>query len=226
MSSIIRAFREGQISRGDRLMEMICGVIMVLVMIGYLKLAIIGDDDPDFQKKMILIPLGCIAAWGLIDGIMYVLLSLIQRGRQFELFSMIKLAKDQDEVRDSIEDELDSSIVGALSKEDRQKIYDAILRKAGDTIIRKPQWVTRRDLVTVLFTFMLVVGTGFVILIPLIILNDVHLAIRVAHIIGIGMLFGIGYLWGKYASRDRIRSAIGMVLLGIAIVMITIILGG
>ena len=106
MLSIIRAFRHGQLSEGDRLVEMKCSVIMVLVMIGYLRVSLIGDSDPDFQKKMILIPLGCIAAWGLIDGIMYVLLNLIQRGKHSKLFSAIKHAKDQKAARVSVEDEL------------------------------------------------------------------------------------------------------------------------
>lgn len=226
MLSIVRAFRQGQLSEGDRFVEMICGVIMVLVMIGYLRLTLIGDDDPDFQKKMILIPLGCITAWGIIDGIMYVLLNLVQRGKRFKLFSTIKSAKDQKDAHTTIEDDLASSIVGALKKEDRQKIYDEILKGADGALIEKPQWVTKKDLVIIFFTFLIVFSTGAVILIPLVVLNNVFLAIHTANAIGVVMLFCIGYFWGKHASRNKIRSAIGMVLLGTAIVLVTIALNG
>jgi len=56
-------FRQEYLSEGDRLVEVLCGVIMTLVMIGYLRLSLMGEDDIEMKKTMILVPLGCNAAW-------------------------------------------------------------------------------------------------------------------------------------------------------------------
>lgn len=226
MLSVIRAFRQGSLSEGDWLVEMKCAIIMVLAMLGYLRLALVGPDDLEFQKKMILIPLGAITAWGVIDGIMYVLLNLVQRGRQARLLSTIKSNKDQKTTRILIEDNLSSSVIDALSKEEREKIYDEIIKSANNIVVKKPQWVTKKDLLVIFFTFVVVFSTGSVLVIPFLVLNDPVLSIRVADLVGIIMLFFIGYWWGKVASRNKIRSAIGITLLGVGIVVITILLGG
>ena len=98
-------FRQEYLSEDDRLVEVLCGVIMVLVMIGYLRLSLMGEDDIEMKKTMILVPLGCNAAWGIIDGIMYVLTNLIKRGKIYRLSSSIKSKKDKEDVRISIEDD-------------------------------------------------------------------------------------------------------------------------
>jgi VIT1/CCC1 family predicted Fe2+/Mn2+ transporter len=221
----INIFRQVYLSEGDRLVEMMCGIIMVLAMIGYLRLAILQEGD-DFQRTMILIPLGAIAAWGMIDGIMYVLLSLSQRGRTYKLFSAIRSIREQKDAHALIEDELSSTFVSSLKKENRKKLYEEILKIVNESPIVKPQWIIKRDLYVITFTFLIVFFTGFALLIPFFIFEDPLIASRVSQAIGIALLFFIGYSWGKYASRSKIKSAIGIVLLGITIVAFTIMLGG
>lgn len=219
-------FRQEYLSEGDRLAEVMCGVIMVLVMIGYLKLSLSRGEDIEMKNTLILIPLGCNAAWGMIDGLMYVLINLIRRGKIYRLSQSIKSKKDQENVQTSIEDDLSSTVVDSLKKEDKEKISDEILKRVDPTKIEKPEWITKKDLVVILFTFLLVVSTAIPLIIPFIIFDDLMLAIRVSFIIGLGMLFSIGYLWGKYASRNKIRSGIAMMIIGSIIVGITLVLGG
>jgi phosphoribosylformylglycinamidine (FGAM) synthase PurS component len=203
-----------------------CGVIMVLVMIGYLKLSLSRGEDIEMKNTLILIPLGCNAAWGMIDGLMYVLINLIRRGKVYRLSQSIKSKKDQEDVQTSIEDALSSTVIDSLKEEDKEKISDEILKRVDPTKIEKPEWITKKDLVVILFTFLLVVSTAIPLIIPFIIFDDLILAIRVSFIIGLGMLFSIGYLWGKYASRNKIRSGIAMMIIGSVIVGITLALGG
>ncbi|HSB83548.1 MAG TPA: VIT1/CCC1 transporter family protein [Nitrosarchaeum sp.] len=219
-------FRYVYLSEGDRLVEMMCGLIMVLVMIGYLRLSLMGGEDIEMKNTLILVPLGCNAAWGIIDGIMYVLTNLIGRGKIYKLSSSIQCTKDQTDARISIEDDLSSTIVGSLKKEDKEKIYDEILKRVDHTTIQKPEWVTKEDLLVVLFTFLIVFSISLPLIIPFMIFDDLILAIHISHIIGLVMLFFIGYLWGKYASRNKIRSAIAMMIIGGVIVGITMVLGG
>ncbi|GDY16355.1 hypothetical protein LBMAG54_12110 [Nitrosopumilaceae archaeon] len=219
-------FRHDYLSEGDRLAEIMCGVIMVLVMIGYLRLSLTSGDYIEMKKTLILIPLGCNAAWGIIDGILYVLINLIKRGKIYRLSQSVKFKKDQEDAHISIEDDLSSAVGDSLKKEDIEEISDEILKRVDPIIIEKPEWVTKKDLFVVLLTFVLVVSTAIPLLIPFMILDDLMLAIRLSFVIGLGMLFFIGYTWGKYASRNKIRSGIAMMIIGVVVVGITMVLGG
>jgi len=199
---------------------------MVLVMIGYLRLSLIGGDDIEMKKNLILIPLGCNAAWGIIDGILYVLINLIKRGKIYRLAQSVKSKKDQEDAHSSIEEDLSSTVGDSLKEEDKEKISAEILKHVDPAKIEKPEWITKKDLLVVLFTFLLVVSTAIPLIIPLVIFDDLILAIRISFVIGLGMLFFIGYTWGKYASRDKIRSGIAMMIIGSIVVGITMVLGG
>ena len=218
-------FRQEHLSEADVQVEMLCGVIMVLVMIGYLKLSL-AQDGFEFKKMMMLVPLGCNAAWGIIDGIMYVLINLRERGNKSKLLSLIKSAKDQNEVLALIKNEFGFVFIDLLNKDTQDNIYQEILKGLTNTIVEKPKGISKNDLRLVLKTFLIVFSTGVPLVIPFILLNDVWLAIRISHIIGLVMLFSIGYWWAKLASRHRIRSAIALTILGVIIVGITEVLHG
>jgi VIT1/CCC1 family predicted Fe2+/Mn2+ transporter len=218
-------FREEHLSEGDMQIEMLCGVIMVLVMIGYLKLSLV-QEGVEFQKIMILVPLGCNAAWGIIDGIMYVLINLRERGNKSKLVSLIKSAKDQNEVLALIKNQFGFAFIDLLNKDTQSNIYEEILKGLKNATVEKPKGISKNDLRLVLKTFLVVFSTGVPLVMPFFLLNDIWLAIRISHIIGLIMLFSIGYWWAKLASRHRIRSAIAVTILGVAIVGITEILHG
>lgn len=205
---------------------MLCGVIMVLVMIGYLKLSL-QESEFEFQKIMIFVPLGCNAAWGIIDGIMYVLINLRDRGNKSKLLTMIKSSKDQNDAIASIKKEYgESTFMDLLNKDTQMNIYQEIFKSLANATIEKPKGISRGDLRTVLLTLLVVTSIGIPLIIPFILFNDVWLAIRVSHVIGLVMLFGIGYWWAKVASRHRIRSAVALTMLGVAIVGLTQLLHG
>ena len=83
-------------------------------MIGYLKLSL-AQDGFEFKKMMMLVPLGCNAAWGIIDGIMYVLINLRERGNKSKLVSLIKSAKDQNEVLALIKNQFGFAFIDFMS---------------------------------------------------------------------------------------------------------------
>jgi len=218
-------FRPEHLSEADVQVEMLCGVIMVLVMIGYLKLSL-GQDGFEFKKVMMLVPLGCNAAWGMIDGIMYVLVNLRERGNKSKLLSLIKSAKDQNEVLALIKNEFGFPLIDLLNKDTQNNIYEEIMKGLTNATVEKPKGIAKNDLRIVLKTFLVVFSIGIPLVIPFFLLNDVWLAIRISHIIGLVMLFCIGYWWAKLASRHRIGSAIAITILGVVIVGITEVLHG
>ncbi|MGI0055745.1 MAG: VIT1/CCC1 transporter family protein [Nitrosarchaeum sp.] len=220
-----RIFSQVYLTREDRLVEALCGVIMVLTMISYLRLSLMDNPHTEMQKILILVPLGANAAWGIIDGIMYVLTNLIQRGRIYKLYSSIR-SKESKEANTAIRNEFKSSIIGKLNEKDQSKIYDEIQSGLNDIVVKKPNLITKRDIVVIIYTFLLVVLVAVIVILPFLFINDFLSAFRLSQVIGIVLLFCFGYLWGKYASKNKIRSGIGITIIGIAIVLTTISLGG
>ena len=63
----------------DRFLEVLGGVIMVLTFTSALSVSHAGKAD---VRAMLIGSLGCNLAWGIIDGIMYLMNSLAARGPQ------------------------------------------------------------------------------------------------------------------------------------------------
>ena len=62
----------------DRISEILFGLIMVLTFTGSLSVAEAGRDD---TRTMLIGALGCNLAWGIIDGVLYLMSGLANRGR-------------------------------------------------------------------------------------------------------------------------------------------------
>ncbi len=63
----------------DRVSEVLFGLIMVLTFTGSLSVANAGRDD---IRAMLIGALGCNLAWGIIDGILYLMGCLAEKGQQ------------------------------------------------------------------------------------------------------------------------------------------------
>ena len=62
----------------DRVSEVLFGLIMVLTFTGSLSVAEAGRDD---VRTMLIGALGCNLAWGIIDGVLYLMGCLAEKGR-------------------------------------------------------------------------------------------------------------------------------------------------
>src|SRR5512138_3187853 len=63
----------------ERVSEVLFGLIMVLTFTGSLSIAEAGRED---IRTMLIGALGCNLAWGIIDGVLYLMGSLAERGRE------------------------------------------------------------------------------------------------------------------------------------------------
>ncbi len=72
---------------------------------------------------------------------------------------------------------------------------------------------------------MIVLAT-FPIVAPYLVVSDPNLAVRLSHLIALSLLFLLGAWWGRVVGGRSIRIAAGLTLVGVALVLITIALGG
>src|ERR1051325_12023723 len=67
----------------DRVSEVLFGLIMVRTFTGSLSVAEAGRDD---VRTMLIGALGCNIAWGVIDGVLYLMGCLAERGRNLATY--------------------------------------------------------------------------------------------------------------------------------------------
>src|SRR5687768_7402172 len=75
----------------DRVSEVLFGLIMVLTFTGSLSVAEAGRED---VRTMLIGALGCNLAWGLIDGLLYLMGKLSEAGHGLRTFRAVREAAD------------------------------------------------------------------------------------------------------------------------------------
>ena len=86
--------------------------------------------------------------------------------------------------------------------------------------------LTRRDWLSALAVFLLVFLSTFPVVLPFLLFRNVQVAIRVSNLVAIAMLFAAGYLLARHGGYHPWRTGVSMVVLGVALVAITVGLGG
>ena len=75
----------------ERVSEVLFGLIMVLTFTGSLSVAEAGRED---VRTMLIGALGCNLAWGIIDGVLYLMGCLAEKGRNLQTFHAVRKATD------------------------------------------------------------------------------------------------------------------------------------
>src|SRR5438034_9739568 len=95
----------------DRVSEVLFGLIMVLTFTGSLSVAEAGRES---IRTMLIGALGCNLAWGIIDGVLYMMGCLADRGRGLLMFHAVRKATDPKKAQRLIADVLPSVVAVIL----------------------------------------------------------------------------------------------------------------
>src|SRR5262245_28752590 len=79
----------------DRVSEILFGLFMVMTFTGTLSVATAGRED---VRTMLIAAIGCNIAWGFVDGVMYILRTLVTRARGATLFAAVRGSSQSDQV--------------------------------------------------------------------------------------------------------------------------------
>ena len=202
----------------ERISEVLFGLFMVLTFTGTLSVASAGRED---VRTMLVAAIGCNAAWGFVDAVMFVLRSIIARGREAHFLRQVQSAAPA-AAHSLIAGELGrmASGLGADGVESLRRW--AVAQPAPGRGLR-PEW---RDLRGALAVFLLVFGSTFPVVLPFFFMTDLRSAMRVSGAIAIVMLFVCGYGWGRYAGGWPWRVGTVLVVTGVIIQAVVIALGG
>lgn len=205
------------LSPSDRHSEMLFGLIMVLAITGTVWL---GTHS---TKAIISAGIGACVAWGIVDGIIYVYSSLLERGRIALAAQEASTCTGEGCDLRAIKEELEGTIVDTLGERERHEVAQHILMRLKPVENRTS--VNKDDILGGITAGMLVFVSGVPPLIPFIFLDGIW-ALRLSSIIGFVMLYAIGYRWGGYVGRSRFWTGVTMMSVGIAITGVVIALGG
>ena len=217
----MRAFIERYLDPAGRLGEVLFGLIMALGFTGAVRL---GHEEADNRALFIGI-FGCNLAWAIVDGVMYVLTALFERGRKARLFREVARAADDETALGRIGDELDGPLLELTTPEERAQLHRWIL-----TILRRdrpePPRLRSADVLGGVAVTLVIVLATFPIVVPYLVVANPNVAVRLSHLIALTLLFLLGAWWGRVVGGRPLRIASGLTLLGTTLVLITIALGG
>ena len=204
----------------ERISEVLFGLIMVLTFTGSLSIAEAGRDS---VRTMLIGALGCNLAWGIIDGVLYLMGCLAEKGRNLMTYRAVRKATDPQKAQRLIADALPPVVASILQPAEFESMHQRLkqLPEPPERVrLHKTEWLGA------LAVFLWVFLTTFPVAIPFIFMHNAAPALRVSNAIAIGMLFGLGYAFGRCAARNPWVMGISMVILGAALVALTKALGG
>ena len=172
---------------------------------------------------MMLTALGCNLAWGLVDGVMYLMATLTERSRNLTLLNRVRGAVDPREAHSSIAEVLPSRLGEAIGSEG---LEDMRRRLAALPEVPTRARLGREDFLGALGVFQLVVLSTFPVVVPFMFISEMSLAMRTSNAVALVILFIGGHRLGHYAGGVAWRTGLAMAAVGAVLVSIIMALGG
>ncbi len=204
----------------ERIAEVLFGLIMVLTFTGSLSVAEAGRED---VRIMLIGALGCNLAWGIIDGVLYLMGCLAGKGRELMTYRAVRKAGDPRKAQALIADALPSVIASVMQPAELEAIHQR-LQKLPEPPERAR--LSGRDWRGAVGVFLLVFLSTFPVAVPFLFMQSAMTAMRISNAIAIVMLFGAGFAYGRCVGRSPWVFGISMVVLGGVLVALTMALGG
>ena len=209
----------------DRLSETIFSILILLTFTLAFRIIKLGSDPTQsipntYVNELLIGAAGATLAWGIIDGIMYALMSMFERGERHRLLRHLQMASTEDDGIQIVADELDHILEPITGEEQRRLLYQDVLAHLRDG---QPQRVrlTREDVAGGFGSVLVAVIAVLPSFVPfLLFYNNPALAIRTSNVVSFFVLFVSGYQWGKHTGSNPWGT--GLLLAGIAAIMVLI----
>lgn len=204
----------------DRLSEVAFGVIMALTIISVIPTAADGAG----RQQLVLAALGCNLAWGVVDALMTLVGMRVDREHRHAGLRALRRSADEKSFREGLREFLPDLVVDHLQSNDVQRLRGSFLKSLLGTgeapSLGREHW----------FAWLILAGHTFVatlpIILPLLVIHDDLLALRLAQSTGLLLMFGLGWLLARWAGGRPWQGAVGFTALGVAMTGICLALGG
>jgi len=215
-----QSFFERYLDPSDRLDELLFGLIMVLsITLG------VGLATDEGGSTVALTIFGCNLAWGLIDGIMYIVTQLYDRSRKAQLIKALRSTNSDAEQIATVGSVLDDELSPLTSEDERRTLYLEISRRLNGVSIQQTR-VVADDVYGALAIVWLVVLASVPAVLPFLFITDRFVAARVSNALVLVALFAVGFGFARTIHANQWTVGISTAVLGLAMVGIVMLLGG
>lgn len=204
----------------SRLSEVIFGVIMVLTFTCAMSVMEITRQE---VNATLWAALGCNTAWGIVDGLFFLMNTLYERGSKLQLLKNLHNTTTKDKATKILRDNLPPLFNELMVNHQIEELAQALKK-----LPEPPRHVffTGQDLINAVIVFFLVFLSTFPIVLPFVFIKDAHLALRVSNLVGLIIMFIAGRFIGKKAGYNPTLFGFLFSMLGAFIVSFTMFLGG
>lgn len=212
--------RKRVLDPAERISEVLFGLIMVLTFTGALSVAEAGRDD---VRAMLIGAVGCNTAWGIIDAVLFLMGCLAEKNLDLAAYWAVVRAPDADTARRLLGSALPPLIASALHASELETMRQRLLEVP---VPAERAHLGRNDWLGALAVFLLVFTSTLPVLLPFLFMSHAGPALRVSNTIAVAMLYLAGHAYGRAVGRSPALVGLTMVLLGAALVFLTVALGG
>jgi hypothetical protein len=218
------SFATRHLDPGSRMGEILFGLIMTLTFTLAAGI-VIEEEGAEGVRAMLIGILGCNLAWGIIDGVLYVLGQVFDRGRIRRIGFHVRQATSDDDARRMVAQELDETLLPIADEPARRSLYDSIVERVR-RVPAAPNPVRREDVMGALAACWIVFACSLPAVLPFLVIDDLRLALRVSNAILIGLLFFVGWRAARETLAKPWLAGLAFMLVGVLLVAVAIPLGG
>jgi VIT1/CCC1 family predicted Fe2+/Mn2+ transporter len=174
-------------------------------------------------RELLWAALGCNLAWGIVDGIMYLMDELINRAHGVKLLNQIKQSENPSESRALLRDNI-NPVLSDMMEDNEIDHLSSNIRRLPELPVRNT--LVLKDFVVAGQIFLIVFLITFPVALPFLFIADVALAMRVSNGIALVMLFAGGFVLARYSGLRPVLTGLSYTAIGIFLVLMTMALGG
>jgi hypothetical protein len=210
---------------GSHMGEALFGLIMTLTFTLGADL-VIQEQGREGARQIVIGILGCNLAWGLIDGVLYVLGCAFEHGRLHRIGHEVQTAPSLLRARQLVAAELDELLVPLTDAQQRDSLYAAIVQRVKAGPIAAPRPVTRKDLLAGLESGLLVFACSFPAVLPFLLFDEPRFALRASNTVLLVLLYYLGHRHARHTLAKPWIAGLVLLLTGVFLVSVAIPLGG
>jgi VIT1/CCC1 family predicted Fe2+/Mn2+ transporter len=203
----------------ERASEIVFGILMAISVTAAFEITAGAELD---VRELMIAALGCNLAWGLIDGVMYLLAQQFERHRNHRTLLELRSTAAEDAFRERIGEALPPMLAPTLTADTYARIRQAVNAYSAQ---RPPLW-SRQDVAVAVIICLLVFVSTFPLVIPFMVMEDAWLALRASHAVAVVFLFVLGWRLGRWSGASAPGAGIVFAAVGAALAVACVALGG
>ena len=204
----------------ERASEIVFGIIMTLSITAAVRVG--GGEEEGGTRALLVAALACNVAWGMVDGAMYLINTLVERRRKVRAVQELREAESDAVFRARLREYTPPGLMERLDDEQRGR-FRRWLQQHGDAV---PGRLDGQDVRAALLIWLLVFAATLPLVLPFLFIEDPQTALRVSQLIAVAILFSQGLRLGRWMGVAAWKAGVGFAAAGVVIDAACIALGG